>query len=265
MSPRPEPGRKGPVSLAVENAIATITLGSPETGNSVDAAMARSFWEACGAVAADDSVRVVLVSARGADFCTGGVSAAAAAPVFDEYRVAATLAEVEQPVVVALRGRVTDQGLELALAADIRIAAADTRMAMCQVVDGGFPFDGGTQRLPRIAGQATAAEMLLTGRALDAQDALAAGLVSEVVPVADVDERARAIALEIARGGAVATRYAKEAVSASADLTLQEGLRLESDLSILLHGTPERTEGLEAFRARRKPRMPGAPEREGGR
>ncbi len=258
----PGPGRKGPVSLAVENTIAAITLGSLDTGSTVDAAMARSFRDACADVAADGSVRVVLVSARGGDFCAGGVRAADAAPDFDQYRVAAALAQIEQPVVAALRGRVVDQGLELALAADIRVAADNIRMAMRQVVDGGFPFDGGTQRLPRIVGPATAMEMLLTGRTLDAQDALAAGLVSEVLPVDGVDERAQAIALEIARNGAIATRYAKEAVLASADMTLREGLRLESDLSILLHGTVERAEGLEAFRARRGPRMPGAPERE---
>ena len=211
----------------------------------------------------DEVERVAgLLSAAGADFCAGGVTAAEAAPAFDEYRVASALAQIEQPVVVALRGRVGDQGLELALAADIRIAADDIRMAMCQVVDGGFPFDGGTQRLPRIAGPATAVEMLLTGRALDAQDALAAGLVSEVLPVGGVDERAQAVALEIAPNGSVANRYAKEAVLGSADTTLQEGLRLESDLSILLHGTAGRVGGLEAFRARRRPRMPGAPEPE---
>lgn len=261
----PGPGRNGPVSLVVENAIAAITLGSPDTNITVNVAMARSFRDACAAVAADDSVRVVLVSTRGADFCSGGVAAVDAAPAFDEYRVAAALAHIEQPVVAALRGRVFDQGLELALAADMRIASGDIRMAMRQVVDGGFPFDGGTQRLPRIAGPATAVEMLLTGRALDAQDALVAGLVNEVLPIDRVDKRAQAVALEIARNGTVATRYAKEAVLGSADMTLQEGLRLESDLSILLHGSAERAEGLEAFRGRREPRMRGAPEREDGR
>ena len=110
--------------------------------------------------------------------------------------------------------------------------------------------------MPRIVGPGTAADMLLAGRALDAQAALAAGLVTEVVPSDELDARGLDLARRIAARGALAARYAKEAVRAGLDMTLEQGLGLEADLSILLHTSPERAEGLAAFLERRPPRFP---------
>ena len=252
--------RRRPVSLAIDQAIATITLESPANGNRIDSRLASAFRRVCEEVSADDTVRAVLVVSDGDDFCVGGTPLADTHGRLEQFRVAAALASLPQPVVAALNGAVMDQGLELALAADIRIAADDLRLAMRQVTRDGFPFDGGTQRLPRIAGPALAADLLLTGRELNAGEALSIGIVTEAAPRGELLERARATAMRIATRGATAGRYVKEAVLSGLELTIGQGLRLEADLSILLHGTLERQEGLAGFRSRRRPQLSTGPE-----
>ena len=248
----PAPAR--PVLFSVRDTVAVITLNSPETGNQIEPTLARAFREACEAIAGDPSVRAVVVCSIPPDFCVGGRPVKSAAPDLSNARVAAPLGQLQQPVIAALTGTVADQGLELALAADIRIASPDTRLAMRQVVNGDFPFDGGTQRLTRIAGPALAAEMLLTGRKLSADEAHSRGLVSEITP--DPRARAEQVAQDIARHGVLASAYTKKAVLAASDMTFEEGAHLEADLSFLLHGEKEREEGLAAFREGRSPRMP---------
>jgi enoyl-CoA hydratase/carnithine racemase len=236
-----------------------VTLNSPETGNQIDSALARAFRKACEVIAGDPGVRAVIVRSKLPDFCVGGCPGKTPAPDFANDRVAGPLGQLAQPVVAALSGAVADQGLELALAADIRIASPDAHFAMRQVVNGAFPFDGGTQRLTRITGPGLATEMLLTGRELNADEAYSRGLISEIA--ADPHARADQVALDIARHGVLASAYTKKAVLAAADMTFEEGAHLEADLSFLLHGDEEREEGLAAFREGRGPRMPGAPRR----
>lgn len=248
-----------PVLFSVRDTVAVITLSSPETGNQIEPALAKAFREACEAIADDAGVRAVIVCSIPPDFCIGGCLVKSAAPDFESARVAGPLAQMTLPVIAALSGTVADQGLELALAADIRIASPDTRLAMRQVVNGAFPFDGGTQRLTRIAGPALATEMLLTGRELSADEAYSRGLISEISP--DPRARAEQIARDIARHGVLASAYTKKAVLAASDMTFEEGAHLEADLSFLLHGEEEREEGLAAFREGRSPRMPPRPRR----
>ncbi|MBI4220398.1 MAG: enoyl-CoA hydratase/isomerase family protein [Chloroflexi bacterium] len=257
-APRRAPAK--PVACGIAGGIAHIRLERPRSGNRLNLAMIETLREAAENVASDASVRVVLLTAVGPDFCAGGLElrmggsgqaaaqsrTAAADP--EELRVASAVAAISQPVIAALHGRVFDQGLELALAADIRVAAVGTRLAIRQVVNGGFPFDGGTQRLPRIAGRGLAAEMLLLGRVIEADVALRAGLVTEVVPVGRLRARAAGIARDIAESGAAATRFAKEAIRAGSELPIDSGMRLEADLSILLHHDPERMERLKPWR-----------------
>ena len=124
---------------------------------------------------------------------------------------------------------------------------------MGHVREGGIPSHGGTQRLTRAVGRGQALRLLLTGETLDADEALRTGLVHDVGVVEDAEELAAAIA----DAGPIAAQYVKEAIAASADLTLRDGMRLEADLSILLHSTADRAEGLRAFAEKRKPRFEG--------
>jgi enoyl-CoA hydratase len=235
--------------------VAVIELSAPGRGNRIDAVTAAAVRETAAAVASDDSVRAVLLTAVGADFCTGGIALSAAAGSFDGIKVAQAIAGLPQPVVAALQGDVLDQGLELALAADLRIASNNSRFAMRQVVRGGFPFDGGTQRLPRLTGRGLALDMLLTGRALTASEALEAGLVTRVVGLDRLQDTAREVAVAVAGHGKTASRFAKEAVLRGTEMPFEDGIRLEADLALLLFGDPERAEGLAAFREKRSPRF----------
>ncbi len=218
------------------NRIAQLTLGS-------DAA---ALTAALLALDADADARVLLLSG---DWSTIGASIRDAS---DDDPVAAQAA-LRIPVVAWVDGDCHDEALELALAADVRIAGESATFRMGHVREGRLPSHGGTQRLTRAVGRGQALRLLLTGETLDADDALRAGLVHDIL---DPDD-AEALAADIAQAGSIAAQYVKEAIAASADLPLREGMRLEADLSILLHSTADRAEGLRAFAEKRKPRFEG--------
>lgn len=172
---------------------------------------------------------------------------------FVDTGMAASLASLQMPVVTGLSGCIDDSILELALAADVRLCEAGTTFAMTQLQNGELPSDGGTQRLPRIVGPGMATDMLLTGRRISAEEALSVGLVTEIVPAGHISQRTHQVATEIAAHGQAAGRFTKEAVIEGADMSLEQSLHLEADLAILLHTDPERAEGIDAFKERRKP------------
>ncbi len=198
------------------------------------------------ALDADADCRVLLLSG---DWSAAGASLRESA---DDDPIAA-VAALRIPVVAWVDGGCHDEALELALAADIRIAGDAATFRMGQVREGRLPSHGGTQRLVRAAGRGQALRLLLTGETLDADDALRLGLVHDVGDLEDAEE----LAASIADAGPIAAQYVKEAIAASADLPLREGMRLEADLSILLHTTADRAEGLRAFTEKRKPRFDG--------
>jgi enoyl-CoA hydratase/carnithine racemase len=245
------------VRVDLKGPVATLALDRPQVRNAMDEEMAYQLRDACGYVQAKDSVRVVVLTGSGGIFSIGaasesrsrnGVSVKASPQIFD---VSDYIAAIERPVIAAINGDAMDQGLELALACDLRIIVENARLGMTQVARGTMPRDGGTQRLPRLVGRARALELLLMARAVDASEALRIGLVNEVVAKGRALERSQQLAAEIAKLAPVATQYLKEAVLKGMDATLDQGLRLEADLSILLHSTADRAEGLRSFAERR--------------
>lgn len=198
------------------------------------------------ALDADTGARVLLLSG---DWSAVGASVRDSV---DDDPVAA-LGALRIPVVAWVDGDCHDEALELALAADIRLAGESATFRMGHVREGRIPSHGGTQRLTRAVGRGQALRLLLTGETLDADEALRTGLVHDVGVVEDAEE----LAAVIADAGPVAAQYVKEAIAASADLPLRDGMRLEADLSILLHSTADRAEGLRAFAEKRKPRFEG--------
>ncbi len=248
--------------LKISEHVAAMTIALSETGGRIGFELAYSLNEAASEARQCDDVWVVVVKADGPDFCLGASpevldAILSGAPASPALRVAQTLADIEKPVVCALRGAALDQGLELALACDLRIADSDATFAMTQALSGVMPWDGGTQRLPRLIGRSRAMEMLLTGRSVTAADALEYGLVNEVVEAGGSAERAMELASLIAGHGPVALRYLKEATLNGMDGTLEQGLRLEADLSFLLQSTQDRGEGISSFLQRRRPTYQG--------
>src|SRR5262249_47070559 len=156
-----------------------------------------------------------------------------------------------------IRGFAVGGGLELAVACDMRVASDDAQLGLTEVSLGIIPGGGGTQRLPRLVGRGKALEMILTGARVSAAEALAIGLVERVVPVAELMPTALSLARTIAEKAPVALRYAKEAVVSGLALPLADGLRLETDLSVLLRTTEDRLEGARAFVEKRRPKWSG--------
>ena len=143
------------------------------------------------------------------------------------------------------------------MACDIRIASEASRFALTHIKSGLIPGDGGTQRLSRLIGRGKAIEMILTGEMIDAQEALRIGLVNKIVPSEQLEETALQMAREMASKGPLAMKYAKEAINKGMDMTLEQGLRLEADLYLLLHTTRDRVEGIQTFRKKGVPRFEG--------
>jgi enoyl-CoA hydratase/carnithine racemase len=171
--------------------------------------------------------------------------------------IAEPVAKLDRPVIAAISGDAIGQGLELALGCDIRIAAETSHFGLPHIKTGLIPYDGGTQRLSRLVGRGKAFEMILTGEIIDAQEALRIGLVNRVVSKGELMEVAMKLAQEMASKGPIALRYAKEAIYKGMDMTLEQGLRLEADLYLLIHTSKDRTEGIRAFREKRAPKFEG--------
>ena len=252
------------VRVETADHIATITLNRPSLGNAIDERMAFELRDACDQLVQDDDVWVVIVTGSGDAFCRGtefagakGESQRSLLESLSWLKVAGCFAAIDRPVIAALNGEAIDQGLELALACDIRIASGDARFGLSQVKDALMPWDGGTQRLPRLVGRGPGVEMILTCRTVDAEEALAMGLVAQVVEPGQVLRRAQEMASTIAANGPVAARYLKEAVVKGMDMTLDQGLRLEADLNVILQSTADRAEGIRSFLERRAPRFRG--------
>ena len=171
--------------------------------------------------------------------------------------IAEPIANLERPVIVAISGDAIGMGLELVLACDIRIAIESSHFGLPHIKAGLIPWDGGSQRLPRLVGKGKALEMILTGELVDAQEALRIGLVNKIVPPDKLMIVTMDIAKKMATRGPIALRYAKEAIYQGMDMTLEQGLRLEADLYLLLHATRDRTEGIQAFQEKRSPNFKG--------
>lgn len=240
--------------LQIDGPIARITLARPDTANRIDERMLRELSDACEAIAADDAVCVTLLSADGPDFCTGWDASVSNVPALDPF---GALAALPAPVVATINGAAISAGLELALACDVCIAADNARFALPEVSEGTLPRAGGSQRLPRVVGRTVASQMLLLGDELDAQAAYRAGLISRVVPAEQLATEAEALCQRIAAHGPLALRYAKEAVHHGSELSLDQALRYELDLSVILQTTYDRTEGVQAFMEKRPPKFEG--------
>jgi enoyl-CoA hydratase len=161
--------------------------------------------------------------------------------------------ELWKPLIAAINGVALGGGMEIALACDIRIASEKARLGVPEVTLGLIPGWGGTQRLPRMIPWCKAAELVLMGKLIDAQEAYRIGLVNTIVPPEEVLSTAKEWAEAICKVGPLAVRAAKEAMARGSELTMEEGLRLENTLFAYTLNTEDYIEGSTAFLEKRKP------------
>jgi methylglutaconyl-CoA hydratase len=246
--------------------IVLLGLDRPEAKNALGRRLMEEFRQALSELRFDSSVRVVVlhslvpgVFCAGADLKERAAMAPAEVAAF-VHGLRAGFTELEDlpvPVIAALEGAAFGGGLELALAADLRVAGADARMGLVETSLAIIPGAGGTQRLPRLIGRSRAKELIFTARRIDAAEADCLGLVDRVVPAGGALDAALALAREILPNGPVALRMAKLAVNRGLELDRDSGLAFEQACYAQVIPTVDRLEGLAAFREKRRPRYKG--------
>jgi enoyl-CoA hydratase/carnithine racemase len=199
----------------------------------------------------DDTIQAFALKGAGAVFCAG----------FDDTvdpRLVETLAAIAKPTVAILNGDAADEGLELALALDIRVGLAEARFSLTQLQRGALPHFGGTQRLPRLIGASHALRMLLTGAPLSGEEAMRLGLITDLArDRKELDRIAHEVLASLTARGSLGLRMVKDAVRKGSDMTIEQGIRLEEDLYALLQTSADRAEGVRAFLEKRKPLFKG--------
>jgi enoyl-CoA hydratase/carnithine racemase len=246
--------------------VAELVMDRPEALNAISTDQARRLTAACREVAADPQVSVLIVSsALERAFCVGADlkerrgfdndDLAGQRPVFQEAFGA--LLELAVPAIAAVDGLALGGGCELALCCDLIVASTRASFALPEVGLGLVPGGGGTQLLPRWVGRNRAADLIFTGRRVDAEEALRLGLVDRLVPAGQAREAALELAGEIAAKSPVSLRAAKRALRQGSDVDLATGLRIEGQAWEDAAFSADRVEGIEAFAARRAPRWPG--------
>ena len=244
------------------NGVYTFTLTRPDAMNALNRALVEDLLEAANAVRNDPEARAVIfiglgdrAFSAGADLKerAGLASVEVAEAVASISRAMQAVAEIPVPTIAAINGVALGGGFELALACDIRIASTSATMGLPEATLAIIPGGGGTQRLPRIAGEGRAKELIFTGRRISAGDALQYGIVHEAAAPDELRMRAQTVARVIAANGPVAVRAAKEAIVRGLGMPLEQGMALEQEMYGRTVPTKDRQEGLEAFREKRAP------------
>jgi methylglutaconyl-CoA hydratase len=256
-----------PVRVEQRGAIAIWTIDRADRRNALSRATLLAFGKLSREVASNDSVRAVIVTGAGdAAFCAGADLKERQGMSDDDVRVQVDLYRTElgpldrcpKPVVAAINGAALGGGLELALCCDLRVAVRGAVLGLPETSLGIIPGAGGTQRLPRVVGEARAKEMILLARRLDAHEALAWGLVNRVAPEgANVVDDAVEWIRPIAEGAPIAQAAALEAIDRALDASLELGLELEKVSYDKTLVSRDRREALAAFAEKRKPRFEG--------
>jgi enoyl-CoA hydratase/carnithine racemase len=251
-----------------DDGVAVLTLANPDQRNAMSDRMTASWVAAVEELAGDPSVRVVVVTGEGSAFCSGGnTSWIASEPdaTVDElrtrmlpfYRAWLSIRRLEVPTIAAVNGAAIGAGLCLALACDLRYAAAGARLGVPFVRLGMHAGMGGTHLLPEVVGEAHAKDLLLTGRVVDADEALRIGLVSRVHPDASFLDEVLATAHEVAATAPIATRLTTLALRDGGHADLESALQWEAMAQPITLATADLQEGIAASKERRSPRFAG--------
>jgi 2-oxoglutaroyl-CoA hydrolase len=241
--------------------VATITLDVPEKLNRVSLAARRQLASAFAGLGEDAAVRVVVLTGAGGTFTAGGdIPSFLTAPVDEMSSLAFNVASPERcpkPVIARIEGYCLGVGFELSLACDFRVCSEDAQMGLPEIGLGMIPGSGGTQRLARLVGLSRAKDVIMRRKRIKAADALAWGLVSEVVPASELDDAVDRMVAELSALSPVALAMAKRVLNQVYDSPLHVGLELEGLAYGVIKGTDDFREGVEAFVEKRPPNFQG--------
>jgi enoyl-CoA hydratase/carnithine racemase len=252
-----------------QGGVATLVLNRPDKLNAINKDLAVALNESLGRITTDKSIYVVVITGAGRAFCAGGDLG-----VIGEGRRNNDTTEVEpllhagmhsvlkirsmaQPVIAAVNGAAAGAGMNIALAADIRIASENATFGQNFIKVGLFPDYGGTYFLPQLVGSSKAAEMFYTGDMIDAKTALAMGLVNRLIPADQLQAEAKAFAMNIAHGPRTASRALKQVLFGNQRAELTEALEYEVVEQMKCFASEDCAEGLRAFFEKRKPIFQG--------
>ncbi|SEO87739.1 enoyl-CoA hydratase [Halogranum amylolyticum] len=246
--------------------VATVTIDRPDARNALNGQVREELKAVFGAVADDDSVRVVVLT--GADEAKAFVAGADVGELrergvveqreaSERPRVYEVVADCPKPVVARINGHALGGGCELAQACDVRVAREDAKLGQPEIGLGLIPGGGGTQRLTRLVGPGQAMRLVLSGELVDATEAAEIGLVEEAVAPDVLDERVDDLVGKMASKSPLALQRAKEAVQAASRLDLDAGLDYEKELFVGLFATEDKDEGIDAFFEDRDPEWRG--------
>ena len=253
------------VHVETDAPLAVLTIDRPDALNAVDENVLGQLEDALDELEADGSVRVLIVTGTGKAFVAGGDIAAMQRMTVAEgerfvrrgHDLLLRLERSRLVVLAAINGYALGGGTEIALACDLRIASERASFGLPETTIGLFPGWGGTQRLLRLCGLGIAKDLVLTGRRIDAAEALRIRLVEHVVPADGLLDAARDLGRQIAANGPVAVSQAKKALNQGAQMALDQAIALEIEAWLVNFGSADRVEGLLAFLEKRKPQFSG--------
>ena len=261
----------GAVLYDRRDSVATLTLNRPETLNAMNEPMMGEMERILVELEADAAVRVVVLTGSGRAFSSGGDQKRGGEVVPQAFfdgdpggalierlnRCILRMQRLPKPIIGSINGVAAGAGMNIALATDLRIAADTARFVEAFARVGLVPDGGGTYFLPRLVGTAKAMELILLADMIDAQEALRIGLVNRVVPADQLQNETQKLAERLAEGPTVAYGLAKTGLYQGLGMTLEDVLNLEARNQAIAARTPDRAEGVAAFREKRPPRFTG--------
>ena len=270
MSNSPQQAQAGPVLLETkQDGIATLVMNRPDRLNALNNELTTALNDALGRLAEEESVRVVVITGAGRAFCAGGDLALigkgratgatqSLEPLLRSgMQAVLRMRTMSQLVIAAVNGAAAGAGMNIALAADIRIAAEEAAFGQNFAKVALFPDFGGTYFLPQLVGPARAAELFYTGDMIDAKAALRLGIVNQVVPGVQLEAEVKALALKIMQGPPLAIQAVKKALFGREKKKLTEALEREVQEQVRCYLSEDCREGIQAFFEKRQPQFRG--------